>query len=123
MSPASRFILHGSFNAACFLRFITSSPVAAIYVDLRTHSNLRYLGASAVALLTRYPDASKSFPLIWACFKYPEFAATIAADQRDGPSTGSNHTTPVSNPDPVAVGVKFGTLEEFVQKELVARYT
>ncbi|KAJ7628190.1 hypothetical protein DFH06DRAFT_1338643 [Mycena polygramma] len=35
---------------------------------------------------------------------------------------GMYNTTPVPNPDLVALGVKFGTPEEFVQKEVVARY-
>jgi hypothetical protein len=32
------------------------------------------------------------------------------------------NSTAVPNPDLVALGVEFGTLEEFVQKELVARF-
>jgi hypothetical protein len=30
--------------------------------------------------------------------------------------------TPVPNPDLVALGAKFGTLEEFIQKEVVPRF-
>jgi hypothetical protein len=35
---------------------------------------------------------------------------------------GMYNDTPVPNSDLAALGVKFGTLEEFVQKELVARF-
>ncbi|KAJ7617615.1 NAD(P)-binding protein [Mycena polygramma] len=106
------------------------------------------LGASAVALLTHYPDASKgvlgkSYPVISARFKYPELTAAIdAAIKKEVtftpvPTSGTHeldemflyqakigmyNTTPVPNPDLVTLGVKFGTLEEFVQKEVVARY-
>ncbi|KAJ7676843.1 hypothetical protein DFH06DRAFT_1266236 [Mycena polygramma] len=79
------------------------------------------LGAAAVALLTHYPDASKgvlrkSYPVISARFTYPELAAAIAAAK-----IGMYTSTPTPNPDLVTLGVKFSTLEECIQKDLVPR--
>jgi hypothetical protein len=35
---------------------------------------------------------------------------------------GVYNDTPIPNPDLVALGVKFGTVEEFIQKEVVPRF-
>jgi hypothetical protein len=35
---------------------------------------------------------------------------------------GMYNDTPIPNPDLVALGVKFGTVEEFIQKEVVPRF-
>ncbi|KAJ6564059.1 NAD(P)-binding protein [Mycena capillaripes] len=106
------------------------------------------IGPAAVALLTHYPDPSKgvlgkSCPLISARFTYPEFAAAIAAaikkevtftsPETDGTEeldemflfqakNGVYNDTPDPNPDLVALGVKTGTMEEFIQKEVVPRF-
>ncbi|KAJ7652449.1 NAD(P)-binding protein [Mycena polygramma] len=106
------------------------------------------LGAAAVGLLTHYSDASKgvlgkSYPVITARFTYPELAATVAKAIKKEvtfspiPSAGLAELdemfeyqakigmysgTPVPNPDLVALGVKFATLEEFVKKEVVPRF-
>ncbi|KAJ6466115.1 NAD(P)-binding protein [Mycena vitilis] len=106
------------------------------------------LGRAAVALLTHYPDASKgvlgkSYPVISARFTYPELAAKIASAIKKEvtfspvPSFGMAEldemflfqakigmytSTPTPNPDLVALGVKFVTLEEYIQKEIVPRF-
>ncbi|KAJ7663069.1 NAD(P)-binding protein [Mycena polygramma] len=106
------------------------------------------LGAAAVGLLTHYSDASKgvlgkSYPVITARFTYPELAAAVAKAIKTEvtfspiPSAGLAELdemfeyqakigmysgTPVPNPDLVALGVKFATLEEFVKKEVVPRF-
>ncbi|KAJ6592504.1 hypothetical protein B0H19DRAFT_1215325 [Mycena capillaripes] len=106
------------------------------------------LGISAVALLNNYSDASKgvlgkSYPVISARFTYTKFAAAIAAAIKKEVTftpvetagiveldemflfqakIGMYRSTPYPNPDLVALGVKFGTLEEFIQKEVVSRY-
>ncbi|KAJ7042338.1 NAD(P)-binding protein [Mycena alexandri] len=105
-------------------------------------------GQSAVALLNHYTDPTKgvlgkAYPVITARPTYPQLAAAIAAALKKevtftSPETaglaelddmyllqakiGLYHDTPVANPDLVALGVKFGTLEEFIQKEVVARF-
>jgi len=106
------------------------------------------LGLAAVALLTHYKDPSKgvlgkSYPVISLKFTYKEFAAAIAkAIKKEVTFTpletaglaefdemylfqakiGMYTSTPFPNPDLVALGVKFGTLEEFLQTEVVPRY-
>ncbi|KAJ6532385.1 hypothetical protein B0H19DRAFT_1272681 [Mycena capillaripes] len=105
------------------------------------------LGAAAVALLTHYRDPSKgvlgkSYPVV-SRFTYSKLAAAIAAAIKKEVTLtqletaglveldemflwmaqfGMYPNTPDPNPDLVALGVKFGTLEEFIQKEVVPRY-
>ncbi|KAJ7752602.1 NAD(P)-binding protein [Mycena metata] len=106
------------------------------------------LGQSAVALLTHYSDPSKGvldkvYPVVSFRFTYPQFVAAIAAAIKKEVTFVSPESfgqleidemfafqakpglyvdTPVPNPDLVALGVKFRTLEEFIQKEVVPRF-
>jgi len=106
------------------------------------------LGQAAVALLKNYADPSKgvlgkTYPVITAKFTYPEFTAAISkaigkevtfispptagAEELDEmflyqAKIGMYNDTPIPNPDLVALGVKFGTLEEFIQAEVVHRF-
>ncbi|KAJ7866231.1 NAD(P)-binding protein [Mycena olivaceomarginata] len=106
------------------------------------------LGQAAVALLTNYSDPSKrvlgkSYPVVSFRHTYPEFAAAIAkaikkevnfvALESAGllefdemylyqAKIGLYNDTPIPNPDLVALGVKFGTVEEFIQTEVVPRF-
>ncbi|KAJ7445321.1 hypothetical protein FB451DRAFT_1148856 [Mycena latifolia] len=106
------------------------------------------LGASAVALLSNYTDPSKgvlgkSFPVISMKFTYPQMAKVIAAAIKKEVTftpvetagmaeldemflfqakIGMYPDTPVPNPALVALGVKFGSLEEFVKTEVVPRF-
>ncbi|KAJ7187414.1 NAD(P)-binding protein [Mycena filopes] len=108
----------------------------------------RDMGQSALALLTHYQDPSKSilgkaYPVVSFRCTYPELAAAIAAGLGQevtftSPPTsglaeidemylfeaefGMYTDTPVPNPELVALGVKFGTLEEFVRDEVVPHY-
>ncbi|KAJ7263602.1 NAD(P)-binding protein [Mycena haematopus] len=106
------------------------------------------LGQAALAVLTNYTNPSQnvlgnSYPVVSMKFTYPELAAAIASAIKK-PVTfvpletagllmldegfliqaklGMYVDTPFPNPDLVALGVKFGTMEEFVQKEIVPRY-
>ncbi|KAJ7779776.1 NAD(P)-binding protein [Mycena metata] len=105
-------------------------------------------GQSALAMLKNYADPTKgvlgkSYTVLTARATYPELAAAISAALKKevtftSPETsglaeiddmysfqaniGLYHDTPVPNPDLVALGVKFGTLEEFIQKEVVPRF-
>ncbi|KAJ7762873.1 hypothetical protein B0H14DRAFT_2539986 [Mycena olivaceomarginata] len=106
------------------------------------------LGQAVVALLTNYTDASKgvlgkSYPVVSFRPTYPQFAEAIAkaikkevkfvALETAGlaefdemylyqAKIGMYNDTPIPNPDLVALGVKFGTVEEFIQKEVVPRF-
>ncbi|KAJ7046343.1 NAD(P)-binding protein [Mycena alexandri] len=106
------------------------------------------LGQSALALLTHYSDPSKGilgkvYPVVSFRFTYPQFVAAIAAAIKKEVTfvsadsfgmveidemfsfqakPGMYVDTPVPNPDLAALGVKFGTLEEFIQKEVVPRF-
>ncbi|KAF7343301.1 NmrA domain-containing protein [Mycena venus] len=106
------------------------------------------LGQAAVALLTHYTDPSKNvlgkfYPVVSFRCTYPELAKAIAgaikkevtfthletSGMKEGDAMyayakkfGIYNSTPVPNPDLVALGVKFGTLEEFLQAEVVPRY-
>ncbi|KAJ7464173.1 hypothetical protein FB451DRAFT_1042586 [Mycena latifolia] len=106
------------------------------------------LGASVVALLSNYTDETKdvlgnSFPVISMKFTYPQLAAAIANGiKREVKFTsletggvaeldemylffakfGMYNETPIPNPSLVELGVKFGSLEEFVQIEIVPRF-
>ncbi|KAK6980986.1 NmrA domain-containing protein, partial [Favolaschia claudopus] len=108
----------------------------------------RGLGQAAVALLTNYQDPTKAvlgkrYPVISWRVRYPEFAAAIAKAIKKEvkfislESAGNEEydemfafqakvgfylDTPVPNPDLVALGVNFGTVEEFVEREIVPRY-
>ncbi|KAJ6472883.1 NAD(P)-binding protein [Mycena vitilis] len=105
-------------------------------------------GASAVALLLNYADPSKGvlgkkYPVISFCLTHTELADAIAAaikkDVKFVPvetiglpmvdemflfhaKMGAFPDTPVPNPELVALGVKFGSIEEFIQTEIVPRF-
>ncbi|KAJ7148356.1 NAD(P)-binding protein [Mycena filopes] len=105
-------------------------------------------GQSALALLTHYTDPSKGvlgkeYPVVSMRFTFPQLAAAVAAGIKKevtftSPETagrvqldemfllqaniGLYPNAPTANPDLVALGVKFGTLEEFVEKEIVPRF-
>jgi len=106
------------------------------------------LGAAAVALLNNYTDPSKgvlgaSFPVITFKWTYTQLAAAIASGIKKEVTftpletvgmveidemflfqakIGMYNDTPIPNPALVALGVKFGTLEEFIQKEILPRF-
>ncbi|KAJ7453061.1 NAD(P)-binding protein [Mycena galericulata] len=85
----------------------------------------------------------KTYPIVTMSFTYPEFAEAIAkATPKEVTFTtvesaglvdldemfsfqakiGMYTTTPIPNPALVALGVEFGTMEEFVREEVVPRY-
>ncbi|KAJ7214061.1 hypothetical protein GGX14DRAFT_618232 [Mycena pura] len=105
--------------------------------------------AAALALLKNYTDPSKnilgkSYPVVNACISYTELAAktnkALGVDVAftTAPPTGmaamdemyESHAeysglytaTPVPNPDLVALGVKFGTVEEWLEAEVKPRF-
>ncbi|KAJ7617235.1 NAD(P)-binding protein [Roridomyces roridus] len=106
------------------------------------------LGQAAVALLNNCTDPSmgvlgKNYPVVTAKFTYPEFTAalskaigkevtfisppTAGTEELDEmfsyqAKIGMYNDTPIPNPDLVALGVKFATLEEFIQAEVVHRF-
>ncbi|KAF7360735.1 NmrA domain-containing protein [Mycena venus] len=104
------------------------------------------LGPSAVALLKNYTDGSKGvvgkvYPVVSLRFTYTELAAAIAIAIKKEVKfvpveTAGNAEidemflfqakvpvkTPSPNPDLVALGVKFASLSDFVQKEIVPRF-
>jgi len=106
------------------------------------------LGVAALALLTNYTDASKgvlgkSYPVVSLRFTYTELAEAIAAainkEVKFVPveatgvleldemflfqaKIGVYKETPFPNPDLIALGVKFSSLNEFIQKEVVPRF-
>ncbi|KAJ7191450.1 hypothetical protein GGX14DRAFT_481403 [Mycena pura] len=106
------------------------------------------LGQAAVALLNNYTDPRAgvlggAFPVNSMRFTYPQFVAAIGraigkevtftpletsgTEELDEMYTfeaklGMYNDTPVPNPKLVALGVKFGTLEEFIAAEVVPRY-
>jgi len=105
-------------------------------------------GAAAVALLSNYADPSKgiiggSFPVVSMKFTYPQFAAAIAKAIKKQVTFSPIETagmveldemfmyqakfgmytdTPVPNPALVKLGVKFGTLDAFIESEIVPRF-
>ncbi|KAJ7094241.1 hypothetical protein C8R43DRAFT_1092448 [Mycena crocata] len=94
--------------------------------DLQTFSWIeRDLPAAALALLKNYTDptknvSGKSYPIVNARISYGELAAeTAKALAYYG---GLYHETPIPNPDLVALGVRFGTIEEFLQDEVKPRF-
>ncbi|KAJ7724712.1 hypothetical protein DFH07DRAFT_946306 [Mycena maculata] len=106
------------------------------------------LGRTAVALISNYSDPAKgvlgkSYPVISMTFTYPQFAAAIAKAigkkvtftpvESAGiaeldemflfqAKIGMYKETPVPNPDLVALGVQFGSMEEFIKTEIVPRF-
>ncbi|KAJ7454373.1 hypothetical protein FB451DRAFT_1144400 [Mycena latifolia] len=109
----------------------------------------RDVGAAALALLKNYTDSSKkisgkSYPVINDTMSYTELAARtskvlgVEVTVRLAPPTGippldDMHTahaeigemysaTPVPNPELVALGVKFGSIEEFLETEVKPRF-
>ncbi|KAJ7704794.1 hypothetical protein B0H17DRAFT_1301678 [Mycena rosella] len=109
----------------------------------------RDVPAATLALLKNYTDPStnvsgKSYPVINANISYAEFAARIGkaigvevafttAPPSGTPArdemfaahaeySGLYTATPVPNPDLVALGVKFGTIDEFLESEIKPRF-
>ncbi|KAJ7025939.1 hypothetical protein C8F04DRAFT_1126825 [Mycena alexandri] len=108
----------------------------------------RDIPAAALALLNNYTDPSKDingkvYPVVTANMTYPELAAktsqALGAEvtyTNTGPTgvtriddmfaflSGSNgyYTTPIPNPDLVALGMKFSTVEEFLAEEVKSRF-
>ncbi|KAJ6612425.1 hypothetical protein B0H10DRAFT_2436983 [Mycena sp. CBHHK59/15] len=106
------------------------------------------LGQSAVALLRNYADPAKgvlgnSYPVIMSRITYPALAdkisKAIGKEVKFAPletaglaeldemfefqaNIGMYNSTPVPNPDLVALGVKIGTVDEFVKTEVVPRF-
>jgi len=106
------------------------------------------LGRAAVALLSNYTNPAKgvlgkSYPVISMTFTYPQLAAAIAkAIGKEVTFTpvetsglidldemflfqakiGMYTSTPVPNPDLVALGVQFGSMDEFIKTEVVPRF-
>ncbi|KAJ7017836.1 hypothetical protein C8F04DRAFT_1053553 [Mycena alexandri] len=105
------------------------------------------LGQAAVALLTHYSDPSKgvlgkTYPVVSWRFTYPELAKEIAAAIKKEVTFTPPETsglleldemfllqakigyggTPVPNPELVALGVKFASLKEFIEAEIVPRF-
>ncbi|KAJ7704989.1 hypothetical protein B0H17DRAFT_921018 [Mycena rosella] len=109
----------------------------------------RDVPAAVLALLKNYTDPSKnisgkSYPIINATISYAELAAKTGkalgkeVKFTSSPPTGMTWfdemfaahaeysgfytATPVPNPDLVALGMKFGTIEEFMETEIKPRY-
>ncbi|KAJ7121677.1 hypothetical protein C8R44DRAFT_671584 [Mycena epipterygia] len=109
----------------------------------------RDLGPSVIALLRNYTDPTKNvlgkaFPVVTSIVTYPELAKRISAaigkevtftpTETSGleeldvmyayqSDIGMYKDTPVPNPDLVALGVKFGTLDELIATEIVPRFS
>ncbi|KAJ7866252.1 hypothetical protein B0H14DRAFT_2733225 [Mycena olivaceomarginata] len=86
------------------------------------------LGQAAVALLTNYSDTSKrvlgkSYPVVSFRPTYPEFAAAIAkAIKKEANVVALESAGLLEFDEMVPLGVKFGTVEEFIQKEVEPRF-
>jgi len=109
------------------------------------------VGESILALLKSYTDPSKnisgkSYPVIAAHMTYPDFAAMASkalgvevtftsvptlgiplldegfAAQSEYNGLPGYTGTPVPNPELIALGAKFGTMEEFVETEMKKRF-
>ncbi|KAJ6585535.1 NAD(P)-binding protein [Mycena capillaripes] len=107
------------------------------------------VGEAVMALLKSYTDPSKnvlgkSYPVVTANITYPDLAAMISKalgvevtftgegswglpifDQMAGATSEYNGlyiTTPVPNPDLVALGASFGTMDEFIEMEVKKRF-
>ncbi|KAJ7912411.1 hypothetical protein B0H13DRAFT_2007472 [Mycena leptocephala] len=108
------------------------------------------VGQSALALLKNYTDPSKNvsgkvYPVVTAQMTFPDLAAMIAKVlgmevtftsvptsgnavfdemlEAQSAYNGFYTATPVPNPDLVALGAKFGTIEEFLETEMKKRFT
>ncbi|KAJ7665590.1 hypothetical protein B0H17DRAFT_1019278 [Mycena rosella] len=107
------------------------------------------LGPSVVALLKNYGDSTKNilgkaFPVVTFIETYPAVANKISAaigkevtfvsidttglEELDvmyayQSDCGLYKDTPVPNPDLVALGAKFGTLEDFISSEIVPHFS
>ncbi|KAK7008462.1 NmrA domain-containing protein [Favolaschia claudopus] len=105
-------------------------------------------GQAAVEVLNRFKEnreevLGKAYPVVSYRFTYPELAKAIGKALKKevtfttlettgsaeldeaftyGAKFGMYNSTPAPNPDLVALGVKFGTLEEFLQAEVVPRF-
>ncbi|KAK7058066.1 NmrA domain-containing protein [Favolaschia claudopus] len=116
--------------------------------DVQDATFTKDIGLAAVGLLTHYKDASKgvvggAFPVVSAQFTYPELAAAIGRALKKEVTFTSLPTggmaefdemftyqakvraykdTPFPNPKLAALGVKFDSLEGFIQKEVVPRF-
>ncbi|KAJ7456729.1 hypothetical protein B0H11DRAFT_2176072 [Mycena galericulata] len=108
----------------------------------------REVPAATLALLKHYKDPSKkilgkAYPLVNATIPFSELAALtgkalgVEVTFTTAPPTGMPaldemyaahaeygglYDTPVPNPDLVALGVKFGTIEEFLETEVKTRF-
>ncbi|KAJ7635531.1 hypothetical protein DFH06DRAFT_1436075, partial [Mycena polygramma] len=109
----------------------------------------REVPAAVLALLKNYTDPSKAisgkvYPIVNANMSYSELAALtgkalgVEVTFTTGPPTGmlpydemfQSHAeysglytaTPVPNPELVALGVKFGTIEEFLEQDVKPRF-
>ncbi|KAJ7082954.1 hypothetical protein C8R44DRAFT_822638 [Mycena epipterygia] len=109
----------------------------------------RDVPAATLALLKNYTDptkdiSGKSYPIVNATMSYAELAALtgkvlgVEVTFTTGPPSGLPemdemfaataeygglyNATPVPNPDLVALGVKFGTIEEFLEEEAKPRF-
>ncbi|KAK7058099.1 NmrA domain-containing protein [Favolaschia claudopus] len=116
--------------------------------DVQSGTHTKDIGIAALALLKNYKDTSKGvigkrFPVVSARFTYPALAEKIAkaikkevtfvpvptagVEELDEmfllqAKFGSYKDTPVPNPDLVALGAKFDSLDEFIQKEVIPRF-
>ncbi|KAJ7131947.1 hypothetical protein C8R46DRAFT_1140748 [Mycena filopes] len=108
----------------------------------------RDVPAAALALLNSYTDASKgvngkAYPVVNGKITYAELAAKMSAvlgvevTYTEAPPMGIKemdemwafvaeyegyYSTPIPNPELVALGMKFSTVDEFVEVEVKARY-
>ncbi|KAJ7131946.1 hypothetical protein C8R46DRAFT_1327080 [Mycena filopes] len=108
----------------------------------------RDVPAAALALLKNYPDPSKDingkeYPVVNAKMPYSELTKKMAAALgvevtcTEAPPSGmpamdemwaflaeyeGYYSTPIPNPELVALGMKFSTVDEFVEVEVKARY-
>ncbi|KAJ7728013.1 hypothetical protein DFH07DRAFT_945818 [Mycena maculata] len=100
--------------------------------SLQTFTWVEYdVGESVLALLKSYADSSKSvsgksYPVVTAKMTHPDLAAIISK-ALGAPFTVFSeydgiYTAPVPSPDLVALGAKFGTIEELVETEVKKRY-
>ncbi|KAJ6477039.1 NAD(P)-binding protein [Mycena sanguinolenta] len=106
------------------------------------------LGAAVIALLTNYSDPEKfvlgtAYPVISFRATYPQLAAAIATEcgkevtfttrQSEGideldemykflSEFGWYKNTPIPDPDLAALGVRFGSMEDFVKTEIATRF-
>ncbi|KAJ7362515.1 hypothetical protein DFH08DRAFT_323880 [Mycena albidolilacea] len=115
----------------------------------QTFTWTRDIGSAAVALLRNYADPSKNilgkaFPVVTAIMTYPEVAAKISAAIKKEVTfahaetagiaeldemyayqadIGMYRDVPVPNPELVALGATFGTIDKAIAVEIVPRYS